>query len=102
MTAAILAPIVISCISLVGTIAALLVSIPKVRADTIHVESQALTQLVAGFGQLSSAQQKRIDELVTQLHSASQKAALAGQYARRCEQLEAELKRAKQASEARP
>ena len=92
-----LLPLVISCIAMVGTVAALLVSMPKVKADTIHVETQALAQLVAGFGLLSSAQQKRIEELIALLQNAEQKANLAGQYARRCEQLEAELKANKQA-----
>lgn len=87
--------IAIACVSLVGTVLTLLAAMPKTRADTIHVESQALAQLVAGFTQLSSAQRVRIDDLATLLKEANSRATLAGQYARRCEQLEAELKASK-------
>jgi hypothetical protein len=63
----------------------------------MHIETQALAQLVAGFGLLSTAQRMRIEELTTQLKEAGAHATLAGQYARRCEQLEKELKDIKQA-----
>jgi hypothetical protein len=100
MTATAIATIVVAFLSLIASLAAILIATPKAKAEAGNIQAQTVVTLINGFTALAIAHREQNAELIRENTSLKSQAALVGQFARRCDQLELELKteRAKHAN----
>ena len=92
-----LVPLAIAVASLIGSVVAIRAARPKTIAEAKQAEAHATLDLLNGFNTLLLAKQEQIADLRKRLGETEQRAVLVPVYARRIEELEAELRKAKHA-----
>lgn len=87
-------PVLLQLLILVGTIYSIRSARPKQVAEAKQAEAQASLTLVNGFSSLVATQQQKLAEAEAELREERRKAGIVPTLARRCDELEMELKRA--------
>ncbi|OGT28082.1 MAG: hypothetical protein A2Z17_07140 [Gammaproteobacteria bacterium RBG_16_66_13] len=87
-----LIPLAVAVLALIGSLYAVRVTRPKTLAEAKQAEAHATVDLISGFNALLTARQTELDSAKAKLVDAEQRAALVPVYARRLDEIEAELR----------
>jgi len=90
-----LIPLAVAVLAFIGSLYAVRVARPKTLAEARQAEARATVDLISGFSALLAARDNENSALKQKLAEAEQRAAIVPVYARRLDELEAELRAAR-------